>query len=193
MLSAGYSSALFWPVLFLALLPSSCTRQDLSETSGPLPSGPSKESWNVQITLSQADSEDEESRTRLIISADHVQWVGEQDSTVQHLRGLQRKVEIEIYDSLGVLSAFLEADRVSYYESEEYFIAEGGVRIKTSDERTLTTERIEWLERDQLLRTESFVHIRTPEETVSGVGLEATEDLSSYQIGPFTAEIIRDQ
>ena len=190
----GHSPVCFWLVpLLLFFLSSSCTRQDFSGTHGSSPaSGPSRESWNVQIVLSQADSEDNESRTRLILSADHVQWSGEQDSTIQHLRGVQRKVEIEMYDSLGVMSAFLEADRVSHYKNEEYFVAEGRVRIATSDNRILTTERVEWWEREQLLRTESFVRIRTPEEVVSGTGLQAREDLSSYQIGPFAAEIARD-
>jgi len=187
------SSVLFRLFLFLILFASSCTPQDLSGISGLPSSGPSKESWNVQITLSQADIDSDTSFTRLIISADHVRWIGEQDSTIQHLQGLERKVEIEIYDSSGVFSAFLEADRVSYYEDEEYFVAEGDVVIETNDDRTLITERIEWWESDQLLRTKSFVHIRTPEETISGTGLEATENLRSYQIGPFTAEIIRDQ
>ena len=90
------------------------------------------------------------------------------------------------------MSAFLEADRVSHYKNEEYFVAEGRVRIATNDNRILETERVEWWEREQLLRTESFVRIRTPEEVVSGTGLQAREDLSSYQIGPFAAEIARD-
>ena len=182
-----------WFLLLLTVLSFSCTRQERSGVAESVLSGPSKESWNVRIVLSQANSDEDESLTRLIISADHVQWMGERDSTIQHLQGLERKVQIEIYDSSGVFSAFPDADQISYYESEDYFIAEGGVMIETKDDRTLVTERIEWWEADQLLKTESSVHIRTPDEVVSGMGLEATEDLRSYQIGPFTAEIVRDQ
>ncbi len=156
------------------------------------PSGPSKESWNVEIVLSQADSEFDESLTRLRIFADHVQWFSEGDSTIQRLRGLQKKVEVIIYDSSGTFSALLEADRVSYYEEEEFFIAEGGVVIETNDARTLVTEQIEWRERDQLLQTDRYVHITTPEEVVMGMGLEATEDLRSYQIGQFRAQVTVD-
>ncbi len=179
-------------VLLLALLLASCSRQDLSGGSTSS-SEPARESWNVQIVISQADSELDESLPRLRISADHVQWIGESDTTIQHLQGLEKKVEVVIHDSTGAFSALLEADHVTYYKDEEYFIAEGGVLIETDDDRTLATERIEWWERDQLLRTNEFVHIITPEEVVSGMGLEATEDLTTYQIGRFRAEIIIDQ
>ncbi len=188
--SVGSASALLWfLVLFLS---SSCTHRDLDSLAVSAPSGPSKESWDVEIVLSQADSEFDESLTRLRISADHVQWFGEGDSTLQRLQSLQKKVEVTIYDSSGAFSALLEADRVSYFKEREYFIAKGDVLIETKDNRTLVTERIEWLEQDQLLRTDRFVHITTPEEVVTGMGLEAKEDLRSYQIGQFRAQIMVD-
>ena len=174
------------------LMLASCARQDLAEGDAAS-SGPARESWNVAITISQANSESDESLPRLKIFADHVQWIGERDTTVQHLQGVEKKVEVVIHDSAGAFSALLEADLVTYYKDEEYFIAEGGVQIETEDQRTLVTERIEWRERDQLLRTNAFVRITTPEEVVSGMGLEATEDLSTYQIGRFQAEIVIEQ
>ena len=82
---------------------------------------------------------------------------------------------------------------MSYYESETRFVAEGEVVIQTSDDRTLVSERIEWEEADRLLRTDRFVQITTSDEVVSGTGLEAAEDLSSYQIGRFRAEVVLDQ
>ncbi len=179
--------------LSYALILSSCTRRDFSQTSESPQSVSTKESWGVQILLSQGSTDVDGSLPRLNIFSDHVQWVGEGDSLIQHLNGVNRKVEIEIFDSTGVVSAFLKADQVSYHESEEYFTAEGGVKIETRDDRTLMTEWIEWWERDQLLQTDSFVTIRTPEEVLSGKGLEATEDLSSYQIGKFQAKITSDQ
>ncbi len=72
------------------------------------------------------------------------------------------------------------------------FVAEGEVVIQTSDNRTLVSEWIEWKEDDRLLRTDRFVQITTPDEVVSGTGLEASEDLSSYRIGEFRAEVVID-
>jgi len=128
----------------------------------------------------------------LIIAADYVEWVKEEDNFVQLLQGIENKVEVEIYDSSGALSAMLEANRVSYYDLEMRFVAEGEVVIQTSDDRTLVSEWIEWREDDRLLRTDRFVQITTPDEVVSGTGLEASEDLSSYQIGEFRAEVVFD-
>ena len=51
----------------------------------------------------------------------------------------------------------LEANRVSYYDLEVRFVAEGEVVIQTSDNRTLASEWIEWKEDDRLLRTDRFV------------------------------------
>ena len=156
-------------------------------------SEPSRESWNVQIVISQGSADADETYTRLRISADYVRWIGERDTTIQHLQGLERKVFVTIHDSTGAVSAMIEADQVFYHRDREYFIARGGVLMKTDDDRTLMTERVEWWEEDQVLRTDEFVHIATPEEVVSGVGLEATEDLSSYQIGRFKAEMVLSQ
>ncbi len=189
--SVRLSTSLILLILFAVLL-TSCTQQDVSGVYGSSFDSPSKESWNVQIVLSQAASDVDESFPRVRISADHVQWIGRGDSTIQYLYGVDRKVEIEIFDSTGVQSAFLEADRVTYHEKEEYFTAEGNVRIETTDQRMLTTDWLEWWESDHRLRTHSFVTIRTPDEIVSGVGLEATEDLGAYQIGRFQAKIIPD-
>ncbi len=180
-------------VLLMALLVSSCSRRDLSGEFSLSSSEFTRESSKVQILISQANSELDESLPRLRISADHVYWIGESDSTIQYLEGLENKVEIVIHDSTGSISAFIEADRVTYYKNKDYFVAEGEVLIETDDERSLTTERIEWWEREQLLRTNEFVYITTPEEVVSGVGLEATEDLATYQIGRFRAEFLIDQ
>ena len=182
--------AFLWGTL---LLPLSCTRQEPSGISKEIAPGPTKESWGVQIVLSQAGSDVDESRNRLSISADYMQWVGEGDSTFQYLKGGHEKVEVIMYDSLGLQSALLQADQVSYYEDRGYYIAEGGVTIETHENRRLKTERIKWWEHDKLLRTENYVHITTPDESVSGMGLEASEDLNTYQIGRFSAEIKLDQ
>jgi hypothetical protein len=186
------ASAFFWAIILLAWAPVSCTYQDASKIPAQLPPGPSQESWNVTTVISQADSGADTSRTRLIIAADYVEWVEEEDYFFQLLQGIDNKVEVEIYDTSGALSAMLEAHRVSYYESETRFVAEGEVVIQTSDNRMLVSEWIEWKEGDRLLRTDRFVQITTPDEVVSGTGLEASEDLSSYQIGEFRAEVVLD-
>ena len=186
------ASAFLGAIILLAWVPVSCTYQDASKIPAQLPPGPSQESWNVTTVISQADSGTDTSRTRLIIAADYVEWVEEEDNFFQLLQGIDNKVEVEIYDSSGTLSAMLEAYRVSYYESETRFVAEGEVVVQTSDGRMLVSEWIEWKEDDRLLRTDRFVQITTPDEVVSGTGLEASEDLSSYQIGEFRAEVVLD-
>ncbi len=179
-------------IILLVWVPVSCTYQDSSKIPAQLPPGPSQESWNVTTVISQADSGTDTSRTRLIIDADYVEWVEEEDNFLQLLRGIENKVQVEIYDSSGALSAMVEAQRVSYYESETRFVAEGEVVVQTSDDRMLLSEWIEWKEVDRLLRTDRFVQITTPDEVVSGTGLEASEDLSSYEIGEFRAEVVLD-
>ena len=186
------ASTLLGAIILLAWAPVSCTYQDASKIPVQLPPGPSQESWNVTTVISQADSNADTSRTRLIIAADYVEWVKEEDNFVQLLQGIENKVEVEIYDSSGAISAMLAANRVSYYDLETRFVAEGEVVIQTSDDRTLVSEWIEWKEDDRLLRTDRFVRITTPDEVVSGTGLEASEDLSSYQIGEFRAEVVLD-
>jgi hypothetical protein len=102
---------------------------------------------------------------------------------------LPRRVRTVLFDIRGDSSAVLRADRIVYYEKERRYDAFGNVIVVTTDGKRLESEKLTWLEEAREIRTRRFVRITTPTEQVQGNGLVADEDLETYQIGRFTAEV----
>jgi LPS export ABC transporter protein LptC len=155
--------------------------------------GPDQESWGVHFYVTQVPVGSEESRVRVEMIADYMAEYQQEDSTYQLLRGhpdsLDRRVTAYLYDLQGDSSATLTADRIFYFDQEKRFEAQGGVVVVTQDDKRLESERLTWLEDERKVRTESFVSIVAPNERVQGYGLVADEDLKTYEIGRFTAQV----
>ena len=184
---------LFCPFLICILvLLGACRsyRHDASAVQGT--TGPAKESWDVHMYITEADPEEDHSVLRLELIADYAVWFEERDSTYQRLSGVDQPVHVVLYDSTGSVSADITADRVWYYRQTNQLIADGHVVVQSSSDRTLQTEWIQWEEEDRTIRSDRYVLITSPDERLEGLGLTATEDLSQYQIGRFTAEVTVD-
>ena len=155
--------------------------------------GPDQESWGVHTYISHVPRLSAQSYRRVEIIAGYMGRYEQGDSSYQVLRSAEggdaSDVLIHLYDARGDSSATLTAARVVYYEKQQRFEASGNVQVVTPDGSRLETEALTWSENDRKLRTNRFVHITTARETVQGRGLVAEEDLSSYQIGRFTARL----
>lgn len=92
----------------------------------------------------------------------------------------------------GDSSATLTADSLIYYDRREQFEAFGAVQVVTQDRKRLWSDYLQWDEADRTIRTDRFVRIITPSERVEGYGLVADENLDTYQIGRFTAQVTLD-
>lgn len=99
------------------------------------------------------------------------------------------RVRIFVFDAEGDSSATITANRVYLYNQEDRFEAYGNVVVHAKDDRTLWSEHLTWNEADRKIRTRRFVRIHTPTERVQGTGLVADEDLETYSIGRFTAQV----
>jgi hypothetical protein len=89
----------------------------------------------------------------------------------------------------GDSSAVITAERMLYFAEEGRFEAFGDVEVNTVDDKQLQSEHLTWDQDGRTIRTRRFVRIITPTEDVQGNGLVADEDLDSYQIGRFTANV----
>ncbi len=112
------------------------------------------------------------------------------DSTYSVWRTLSdtARVRSQVYEE-GDSSATIIADSVVYFSEDGRFEAYGDVVVETVEDRRLESEYLTWYQFDRTIRTPRFVHITTPTEDVRGNGLVADEDLETYQIGEFTAEV----
>lgn len=150
-----------------------------------LKDGPSQVSQNARFTMNRAGTR------RAIIQADEMQQFSTQDSSYSVWRTLHdtSRVWSYVFDEKGDSSATIIADSVIYYAQEGRFEAYGNVVVETAEGKRLESEHLRWNQFDRTIRTRRFVHIITPTEDVRGNGLVADEDLETYQIGEFTAEV----
>lgn len=177
-------------VLVLASLAGGgCEHQGGNRTVPPAdsvrPAGPSQETRDARFTLHR------DGRRRAIIAA---AWMGQyerNDTTYSVWRPLpdSGRVRSYVFDPKGDSSATIVADSVVFYGQQGRYEAYGDVVVTTDEGRRLESEHLTWYQRDRTIRTRRFVRITTPTETVRGNGLVADEDLQTYQIGRFNAEV----
>jgi hypothetical protein len=93
----------------------------------------------------------------------------------------------------GDSSAVITATQMLFFADEGRFEAFGDVEVVTTEGKQLFSEQLTWNQTNRKIRTRRFVRIITPSEDVQGNGLLADEDLETYQIGRFTANVDIDE
>jgi LPS export ABC transporter protein LptC len=112
------------------------------------------------------------------------------DSTYSVWRSMgdTMRVRMHLFDEEGDSSATVRADSLVFQEQKGVMDAYKDVVVTTEDKR-LESEHLTWQQADRKIRTRRFVRIRTPTEVVQGNGLVADENLETYQLGRFEAEV----
>ncbi len=134
-------------------------------------------------------------KPRAMIRAERMEQYETEDSTYSVWRSLSDtgRVRSYVFDTEGDSSATIVADSVVFFSQDGRFEAYGNVIVVTDENRRLESEHLTWNQFDRTIRTRRFVHITTPTEDVRGNGLVADEDLETYQIGRFEAEVEVDE
>ncbi len=90
---------------------------------------------------------------------------------------------ITFYEKDGAKSATLKADYAYYTSEDRIWQARGNVIIHNiQNQETLRTEELFWNPQTGDVNTEKFVKIETPEELITGTGLTAKQDFSTWSI-----------
>ena len=76
----------------------------------------------------------------------------------------------------------LTADYGVNFEQKKELTVEGNVVFENDNGERLETEKLNWVEKDAKIRTDGEIKITTPNEIITGFGLEADEDFSNYTI-----------
>jgi LPS export ABC transporter protein LptC len=108
-------------------------------------------------------------------------------------RKFPKGVYVEFYDEEGEMSATLKANSGEYKKDRNLYTVRGNVIIENKvEKKKLNTEELFWNPQTKKINTNKFVRIETPEEIITGEGLEATQDFSDYTIlkprGVFSVE-----
>lgn len=173
------------------LLTAGCERRDGARA----PSGETNEHRPTQITHDPHVVLHEGRRQRAVLQAQRMAQYETPDSSYAVLRpprGDTTRVHVQLFTPEGDSSATITADSLLYFSDEGRADAYGNVVVRTPEQRQLYSEHVVWRQGDRKVRSSRFVRIITPTETLNGQGLVADEDLSSYQIGQFDAEVDLD-
>jgi LPS export ABC transporter protein LptC len=102
-------------------------------------------------------------------------------------------VYVEFYNEEGKMSSTLKANTGEYNKLHNLYTVRGNVIIENMEEkRKMNSEELLWDPQKKKVHTNKFVRIETPEEIITGEGLDATQDFSDYTIlkprGTFSVE-----
>ena len=92
-------------------------------------------------------------------------------------------VYVEFFDEKGKKTSNLKANSGVYYKEQNSYKVTGNVIIKNLvEEKTMKTEELNWFPATKKVSTEKFIRIETPDQILTGEGLDAAEDFSNYKI-----------
>ncbi len=161
--------------------------QDASTSDeGPTPK---HVSWEAHFKMSEGR------RPRAVLQAPRMEQYRTGDSTYSVWRTMNdtSRVQVYLFDEQGDSSATVTADSLVFQDQKGLLDAYGNAVVVTQSNKRLESEHLTWDQEDRMIRTQRFVRIRTPTEVVQGNGLVAEEDLETYQIGRFSAEVEVDK
>ncbi len=161
-------------LLFSVLQISGCTEQNKLSQNDDIVSDsirlPDSEVSNAVIALYDREKVTTEILAEKLIRFESI------DSTAIY------EVEVDIFDSSGVLTTEVVGDSGVIRERKGYLELFGNVVVKTTGERTLEAEHLIWNSKSKLILSDLYVKFTHEKNIVTGIGLEATQDLTSIKI-----------
>jgi LPS export ABC transporter protein LptC len=103
-------------------------------------------------------------------------------------------IYLEFYEIDGSISSTLRANYCYHYGNEDKWRAFGNVIVKNMvDYEQLNTEELFWEPKKEIIYTDKFVRIETDGEIITGEGMEAPQDFSTWRLKNFHAVISLDE
>lgn len=98
-------------------------------------------------------------------------------------REFPKGVNLEFYDVAGKLASTMRSDHAYYFKKDDKWRARGKVEVVNLEKNEqLNTEELFWVPVKETIHTDKFVTIRMQKEVIYGEGLNAKQDMSSYEI-----------
>ncbi|TNE74122.1 hypothetical protein EP331_02645 [bacterium] len=101
-------------------------------------------------------------------------------------------VSIQLFDSLQMIQSQVICSTATYNTVTNIFDFVGDVRVTSTENRKLFTEKLLWFREDRHIETMAFVSIFTEKDTLYGYGLHGDESLENYEITKVSGKITLD-
>jgi len=95
---------------------------------------------------------------------------------------LNKGLKVDFYERNGKIQSYLTAEYGISYPDEKKIIVRNNVEILNVKGEMLNTEELKWDQKNRKIVTDKFVKITTPDQIITGKGLESDEAFSSWEI-----------
>ena len=138
---------------------------------------PSQESFNTRVIFSDSG------KTKAILDAKWIRVYSKFNYTL-----IDSGAKVDFYKG-GVYSSTLTGKRGKIYDLTRDVEVYDSVKVVSNYGSVLTTNKLYWVNKTQRIKTDDFVHIKTPSEDIQGYGLEADQNLKNYVIYKVSGEV----
>ncbi len=102
---------------------------------------------------------------------------------------MKKGVKGYFYNRDGEAESSLTADYAISYENKKIIEVRNNVKVKNINNEEMETEKLIWDERRELIYTDNFIKIKTPDEILYGTGFEANQNFTRYRIKHLTGRV----
>jgi len=98
-------------------------------------------------------------------------------------------LDVLFYDSTMNVESRISANYAIYHESDKKWEARNDVVTINNEGDTLNTEYLVWDQNKEIIHTDQYVRITTPDGIIQGKGFESSQDFSNWRIKETTGTI----
>lgn len=92
-------------------------------------------------------------------------------------------LEMKFFEGDSILTTFIKADSGYFHHDKNYWTISGNVVVDNAkDHRKLESDLINWDVEQKKVWTDEKVKITTQDQRIEGVGMNAADDFSDYEI-----------
>ena len=158
-------------LIFILLFLNSCDDKfKPSQTDINTAEAPNQESWNSTVIFSDSG------KTKAILTAGHI--------------SVYKNKNYTLIDSGAVVDFYKNGEKVSTLKGRSGKINDNtkdieiidSVNVINNEGSELKTQKLLWKQNTQRVSSDVFVSIKTPTETIEGIGFESDQNLKNYKI-----------
>ena len=138
---------------------------------------PSQESYGTTVTFSDSG------KVKAILVAGRIRVYSKFNYTL-----IDSGAKVDFYKE-GIYSSTLTGRRGKIYDATKDVEVYDSVKLVSTDGSILTTNKLLWMNKTQRIKSDEFVHIKTPNEDIQGYGFEADQNLKNYVIYKVSGEM----
>ena len=138
---------------------------------------PSQESYGTTVTFSDSG------KVKAILIAGRIRVYSKFNYTL-----VDSGAKVDFYKE-GIYSSTLTGRRGKIYDATKDVEVYDSVKLVSQDGSVLTTNKLLWINKTQRIKSDEFVHIKTPNEDIQGYGFEADQNLKNYVIYKVSGEV----